>query len=176
MRRLLDSVTEHRGFVYMAAAMSGLPRGELRQIERREVDLVNKQLVVRAEISKTKKDDILPLHEEMVALLSNRTHLMGPHDCVFRPMPSIRTFKKDLERAGIQYKDENGRYLDLHSLRGTFATRLLRSGVYPSHARRLTRHASVKTLEKYYDGLGLSEAEQAIRRLPGLGDAGEDAK
>ena len=74
----------------------------------------------------------------------------------------------DLAKAGIAYPDENGRQLDFHALRGTFATRLLRQGVPPSVARRLTRHASVKTLEKHYDKLGLADAVAAMKKLPGV--------
>ena len=156
--------------------MTGLRRGELSKIEKRDIDLEQCRMVVRAEISKTKKNAILPLHEEMIPLLREKTSLLNPTDCVFHPVPNILTYQRDLKRAGIDYVDENGRYLDFHSLRGTFATRLLRSGVPVSHARQLTRHASVKTLEKHYDGLGLSDAEQAIRRLPGLGNGGKDAE
>jgi integrase len=154
--------------------MTGLRRGELSKVEKRDSNLDQARMVIRAEVSKAKKNAVLPLHEEMVPLLRKKTMLLNPTDLVFNPVPNILTYQRDLERAGIPYVDENGRYLDFHSLRATFATRLLRNGVLPSKAIRLTRHASVKTLEKHYDGLGLSDAEQAIRQLPGLGNADGD--
>ena len=94
---------------------------------------------------------------------------MAPKDRVFMPVPNIRTYQRDLQNAGIDYQDADGRFLDFHALRATFATRLLRHGVYPSKAIRLTRHASVKTLEDFYDKLGLSDAVDAMDQLPGLG-------
>jgi len=174
VRRLLDSVPDHRRFVYMAAVMTGLRRGELRQIERRDIDLVAKTLRVRAEVSKNREEAILPLHDEMVVLLRGKLALLEPADRVFDPIPNILTYQRDLERAGIEYKDENGRYFDFHSLRGTFATRLLRHGVFPSKAIRLTRHKSVKTLENFYDMLGLSDAEEAMGQLPGIGKGDDE--
>ncbi len=80
----------------------------------------------------------------------------------------MKTFRGDLKRAGIKYTDAQGSQLDFHALRVTFATRLLREGVPPSIARRLTRHKSVKTLERYYDKLGLEDAKGAMKQLPGV--------
>ena len=172
LRQLLDSVPKHRRFVYFAAAMTGLRRGELRQIEKRDFNLPDEQLRVRAEVSKNRDEAILPLHQDMVVLLRDKLAGLNPTDRVFDPVPNILTLQRDLKKAGIEYKDENGKYLDFHSLRATFATRLLRNGVHPSKAIRLTRHKSVKTLETYYDKLGLNDAEDAMGQLPGLGSAG----
>jgi integrase len=169
LRRLFESVPEHRSFVYTAAAMTGLRRGELRQIERRDIDLEKQTMRVRPEVSKSREEAILPLHEQMVVMLRDKIAGLKPNDHVFMPVPNIRTYRRDLENVGIDYQDENGRFLDFHALRATFATRLLRHGVFPSKAIRLTRHASVKTLEDYYDMLGLSDAVDAMGQLPGLG-------
>jgi len=49
---------------------------------------------------------------------------------------------------------------------------LLRTGVPPAIARRLTRHASVQTLEKHYDKLGLNDAQNVINQLPSIGHQG----
>lgn len=168
MHRLLETVPQHRSFIYMAAAMTGLRRGELGQIERRDIDLGKQTLRVRTEVSKNGEEAILPLHDDVAGILLDKIAGLKPGDHVFHPIPDIRTFKRDLKTAGIDYKDENGRYFDFHSLRGTFATRLLRNGVFPSKAIRLTRHKSVKTLEEHYDMLGLSDAEEAMGQLPGI--------
>ena len=172
LERFLASVPAHRRFVYTAALMTGLRRGELRRIERRDIDLKARTLTVRIEVSKAGRADVLPLHEDFVGLLAAMVAGLEPGARVFVPMPSIRTWKADLERAGVAFKDENGHQLDFHALRATFATRLLREGVPASVARRLTRHASVKTLERHYDRLGFTEAAEALQRMPGLGGDG----
>lgn len=154
LRKLLDSVPEHRRFVYFAAAMTGLRRGELRQIEKRDFNMADAQLRVRAEVSKNRDEAILPLHQDLVVQLRDKLSDLNPTDRVFDPVPNILTLQRDLKKVGIEYQDENGKYLDFHSLRATFATRLLKNNVHPSKAIRLTRHKSVKTLERYYDKLG----------------------
>lgn len=109
----------------------------------------------------------------MVSILKDKRACLKPTERVFHPVPHILTYQRDLERVGIDYKDENGRYFDFHSLRRTFATRLLRNGVFPSKAIRLTRHKSVKTLEEHYGMLGLSDAVEAMGQLPGLGKSSD---
>ena len=102
--------------------------------------------------------------------MAERRASVEPTDRVSEPVPIVKTIRRDLERAGIDYKDENGRQLAFHALRPTFATRLLRSGIHPSVAIRFTRHGSVKTLEKHYDKLGLEDAKAVIDKLPGIGE------
>ncbi len=165
---LLDAASDHRRFVYLAALLTGLRRGELGQIQWRDIDLTQRTMTVRAEVAKTSKPSIQPLHADMLKLLVARAAGRQPDDLVFAPVPRIETFKRDLKRAGISFKDENDRQLDFHALRATFATMLLREAVPVSIARQLTRHASAKTLEKHYDRLGLADAAEAIKRLPGL--------
>lgn len=176
LRRFLDAAPPERRFRYAAALHTGLRRGELKAIERRDIDLDAGTLTVRAEVSKSGRSHVLPLHQELLKELANRIAGLRPNDRVFIPVPTIRTFKRDLERAGIPFRDENGRQLDFHALRATFATRLLRQGVPSAVARQLTRHASVRTLEKHYDRIGLADAVEAMRKLPGVnfvnGDAG----
>lgn len=153
----------------MTAVMTGLRRGELGKIERRNIDLDKKTLRVRAEVSKNGEEAKVPLHDEMVARFRDKIVLLGAADRIFETTPNNLTFQRDVKKAGIAYKDENGRYFDFHALRSTFATRLLRNDISLSKAIRLTRHKSVKTLEVHYDMLGLSDAEEAMDQLPGLG-------
>ena len=45
-------------------------------------------------------------------------------ELVFRRIPRIERFRRDLKKAGIAYKDQQGRVADFHSLRKTFGTNL----------------------------------------------------
>ena len=168
IERLLAVVPPDRAIKYQTALFTGLRRSELRLLEVRDLDLLGGMLTVRAGIGKSKKADLLPLHDDLRVLLRKYIQKMRPQDLLFDSIPHIETFQLDLKRAGIAYRDENGRQLDFHALRGTFATRLLRQGVPPSVARRLTRHASVVTLEKHYDKLGLADAVKAMKKLPSV--------
>ena len=86
----------------------------------------------------------------------------------------METHRRDLEKAGIAYRDADGRYLDFHAIRSTFAPRLSRQGVRPSRAIRLTRHACIRTLENHYDKLGLDDARAGLDQLPGFPNAKQD--
>lgn len=174
--RLLRVVPEYRRDAYMTAVMTGLRLGELRKIEKWDVDLDKNTLRVRAEESKNHTEAILPLHDEMVAFFRGKIVLLGAADRIFETIPNNLTFQRGVKKAGIAYKDQDGRYFDFHALRSTFATRLLRHDISLSKAIRLTRHKSVKTLEVHYDMLGLSDAEEAMDQLLGLGfDANGDS-
>ena len=63
-------------------------------------------------------------------------------------MPSDfkRVFDGDLVAAGIPKTDAQGRTLDIHCLRHTFATLLARNGVSPATAQKLMRHGPSASL------------------------------
>jgi len=56
----------------------------------------------------------------------------------------LRAFNLDLAAAGIAKRDAQGRTVDVHSLRRTFATLLARNGVLPTTAQKLIRHSDIR--------------------------------
>ncbi len=82
---------------------------------------------------------------------------------------SVRVFDRDLAAAEIAKVDAQGRVLDIHSLRGTFATLLTAAGVPLATAQVLMRHTTPTLTAKHYidrDGL---DVRGAIEKLPGVG-------
>ena len=58
--------------------------------------------------------------------------------------------RRDLDEAGIPYRDDAGRVADFHSLRHTFITNLARGGVHPKVAQALARHSTITlTMDRY---------------------------
>ncbi len=57
------------------------------------------------------------------------------------PRGLLRRFDGDLKRAGIAKRDTDGRTVDLHSLRKTFITAVVQSGVDARTAMELARHS-----------------------------------
>jgi hypothetical protein len=72
----------------------------------------------------------------------------------------------DLERNGIAYPDESGRYADLHALRYTWDTFLNRNGVAPRAVMKLMRHSDVKLTSKVYTDEMQLPIYDAIKDLP----------
>jgi integrase len=80
----------------------------------------------------------------------------------------IRRFNADCRRAGIPKRDEEGRTLDIHSLRTTFATMLSRSGVTPRVAMELMRHSRIDLTMKVYTDPRLLPLSAAVEAMPSV--------
>jgi integrase len=144
----LVAVSGPRGVVYHMAAFTGLRRGELLQLEWRDLHPTAERpfVNVRASISKNYKQAMLPLHSDLVKALGNmETTDRLPKDLVFRrPIPRMDLFRKDLEAAGISYVDEKGEFADFHALRKTFGTMLTLAGVPQRVVMELMRHSDMR--------------------------------
>ena len=169
LTRLLSIQTERR-IVYLTAVYTGLRRGELAALRWNDIclDTEKPYIQVRAAISKNKKNATLPLHSELVAEL-RKLKVQSKTEKVFEDlMPKMQQFKKDLEAAGIPYKDELGRQADFHSLRKTLATNLNKMGVAPRVAMELMRHSDIKLTMKNYTDSSQLPTFTAVEQLPWL--------
>jgi hypothetical protein len=83
-------------------------------------------------------------------------------------LPRARTLRIDLEKAGIPYQDEEGRYADFHSLRYTWGTFLQRNNVSQRIAMRLMRHSSIDLTSKLYTDESLLPIARTVDSLPSL--------
>ena len=141
----------------------------MRLLEVRDLRFDDDRIHVRPEVDKDSKEHFLPMDPQLKPALRAA---VGPKpsspERVFAAIPWMTTVRRDLGRACIPYKDEEGRQLDRHAFRSTHATRLLRSGVPVSKARLLTRHAESRTLEKHYNKLGFRDAVTAMEAVPSV--------
>jgi integrase len=156
-----------RKTLYLLALTTGLRRGELEALKWDDVRLaaVRPYLLVRASVSKNHKTATMFLRDDTVKALRS----MSTGDAtglVFPTMPTPELFRDDLEAAGIDPKDAQGRIVDFHALRHSFITGLSRAGVTPRVAMELARHSEMGlTMRVYTDG-GLLGAADAIDALP----------
>ena len=169
LARLLD-VAEQRGRRgwYLTAALAGLRRSELIRLTWASVDLEQAVFIIRD--GKAKREDVVPLHPELLAELKRiRPAGVLPSTRVFPEEVTNLTRKKDFARAKIDEFDAQGRVADLHSLRGTLGTRLARAGVAPQVAQRVMRHADYRTTLNHYTTLSLVDSRAAMSLLAGGG-------
>jgi len=167
LARLLE-VAEERGrrLWYLTAALAGLRRSELTRLAWGSLDFEQGLLTIRD--GKAKREDVVPVHPELLAELeAAKPAGAGPSDRVFPEAVTNLTRKHDFERAGIAPLDDQGRVADLHGLRATLGTRLARAGVAPQIAQRIMRHADYRTTLQHYTVLSLADTAAAVRRLPG---------
>ena len=170
-----------RAAVYRVAVLTGLRYGELRALQWRDVVLESDEpcLRLRAEATKAKRADEVPLMPEAIEVLSSLWgdgHL--PTARVFDTMPKLAELYRDLAAAGVQkvqgrrpVPDAGARTVSFHSLRKTFGTELARQGVLPIQHQRLMRHKSFATTEKYYTDLRLSDQRQELGKIRTLAEA-----
>ncbi len=99
------------------------------------------------------------------------------------PQGLVRIFDRDLVAAGLAHEvvdpqtgkkridktDADGRTLDVHCLRHTFATLLSKAGVVPRMAQELMRHSDIRLTMNVYTHLQLVDTASAVELLPRIG-------
>jgi len=188
---------------YLAAALAGLRKGDLRQLTWADVNFADNTLTIRH--GKAKRVDVVPMHSQLAdALLRRRAERPGvPTARVWSDTVTDATRLRDFLRAGIArlepvldadgkpvlvgkgrhrrtktriaVEDAEGRIVDLHALRTTLGTQLARAGVTPQVAQRIMRHSDYRTTLRHYTVLGLADTAKAVAQLPGVGPVGNGA-
>jgi integrase len=168
MLRLL-AVAGLRKPVYLMAVHTGLRRSELAALKWSDLHLnaVTPFVKVRASTTKNGKPaDIRLLPEVVAALREINSDTCQPDGQVFRSIPRIERFYRDLKKAGIAVQDSLGRKAVFHSLRHTFGTNLARGGVASRVAMALMRHSDRRLTDKIYTDENLLGTWAAFDSLP----------
>lgn len=175
---LLGAVPPRHQLAYRVILATGLRRNELRQLCWGDVKL-NAPLPciqLRAETTKAKRADVLPLRGDVANLLKEARGEAGDGQKVCRTLPSMDSHKRYLGRAGITFEDEQGRRADFHALRHTYGTMLAKAGVAPRLAMRLLRHADMKLTMNVYTDPRVFDLAGAVEKLPALATMDSHAK
>jgi integrase len=169
--------------LWRAFIETGARHGELVHTTWQDLDVPNRTLTLRAETTKTAKERVIPLREDLVQRLWDlrRAHLrvrrrrpiksdhifLSPEglDWNLTSKSALRILRRVLERAGIPHRTERGEIVDVHSLRHTCASRLARSGVGLLQAQRILGHADVRMTAQVYSHLGLDDLRAAVEKV-----------
>lgn len=169
--RLL-AVSESRRPIYLLALHTGLRLGELRALRWDDLDLDRGVIRLRAEATKAKRADVLPITTAARSILRALEGAEQKSGRVFTTgMPSHHTFQADLQAAGIQRRDDRDRKVDFHALRTTFITNLARAGVSQRQAMALARHTDPKLTANIYTDQDALPLAEAVAKLPDYGVA-----
>jgi integrase len=158
----------------------GTRYGETRLLTWGSVDFEQRLVVLQAASTKSRRQRTLPLSDELVGSLRA---LQGLQARVLGRLPSsvervfltaqgrpwcgpsnnlMRVFNRALARAGIRRTDVEGRTVDLHSLRHTCASRLVRRGVSIVHVQRLLGHRDVRLTAQTYSHVETEDLRAAL--------------
>ena len=163
----LEHIGLERALVYKFMMLTGLRRGETASLTVAAVCLDNDSPYVSIEgkHAKSGRSAILPLRADLADDL--RKHIAHKTGKLFNIKRNfLRSFNLDLAAAGIAKRDAQGRTLDVHSLRHTFATLLARNGVSPAVAQKLMRHSDIRLTMNTYTQLDLADTAGAVAGLP----------
>lgn len=149
---------------------AGLRVSEISSITTSRFDLVGGVLIIKGKGSKERD---IPIHSDLLDLVK----IMPPKGPWFRspvgnaiggagrtpilPRSVSATVGKTMRRAGLPKR------LTAHSLRHTFATRLIREGVGVEKVQKLMGHESMATTEVYV-GIDMPQLKDAIAALPAV--------
>jgi integrase len=169
-RLLAVGESNGRGLWYSLAYWAGLRRGEIGRVTWGDVDFESGTLTIRN--VKAGRRDPLPLRPELLDQLLAARPLLTPAALstsrIFATPVHARTQRRDFELAGIAPVDADGRVADLHGLRTTLCTTLVRAGVAPTILQRAMRHADIRTTLKHYTRLQLADVATAFEALPAI--------
>lgn len=142
---------DHLQPMILLALHCGLRRGECFGIEWRDLDFAKQTLTIRGAISKGGQTRVIPLNAVALGAVEQWRHQSRGDGLVF---PSPRTggkldninsgWRASLKAAGLA-----GTGLTFHSLRHTFATRVLEAGADIATAKELLGHADIATTARY---------------------------
>lgn len=140
---------KHRAFL-MTVYGGGLRLGEACRLKASHIDSARMQ--IRVEQGKGNKDRYTLLSTRLLQELRDYYRMFRPKEWLFfgrdpgQPLPDAtaqRIFEHAVERAGLPAKG------GIHSLRHSFATHLLESGVEITVVQRLLGHSSLSTTSVY---------------------------
>ena len=183
----------NRAALYFTAAATGIRASELASLTVGSFDLNGNPptVTVAAAYSKHRREDVIPLHAELVAFLipwlngkQTDQHVWpgkwAKHneagDLIQRDLANARAdwigeAKSEREREErtasdfLTYRDCAGRVADFHSLRHRFITELVKAGVHPKDAKELARHSTITLTMDRYAHVGLQDSATALAKL-----------
>ena len=173
---------EHRGtsgplraLVWRLLSETGLRVGELVRLQMGDLDFDGERptLTVRAASAKNRREQTIPLRTETARELATIARGRMPQAAAL-PLPKSfkdnapRWLKFDLKAAGIPYTDDSGRVADVHALRNSMVSGLLKAGADPKSVQALARHADARMTLGTYAKLGRDDERNALDRLAPL--------
>ncbi len=157
-----------RALVYSLLATTGLRTGELKALRWWELNERIGLITLPASKTKNRKVAEVWVHPRLLPILRRLRQSQGGSTRVIPKgeFPTVRTFYKDLNAAGIERVDAAGKCVDLHALRTSLVTWLQMTGAGPAVAKEAARHAKMETTMQHYTDPKLLGVQEAIKLLP----------
>jgi integrase len=158
-----------RALSYRLAVATGLRYKEIGFILPESFDWEAPSVTIAACYTKNGDPATLPLPAELVEDLAAYVAPLNPKMPIF-PLPlekGAKMLRRDLQAAGIPYRDNGGLVFDFHSLRCEMATLADAAGVSPRVVQKMMRHSSLELTGRYTRPRAV-DIEYGARMLPSL--------
>jgi len=159
-----------RAMLYAVAVGTGFRAGELASLtpESFALDASPPTVAVEAAYSKRRRRDVQPIPVALAEGLRPWLAEKQPGRSVFNvPQKTAKMMRRDLAAADIAYSTAEG-VADFHSLRHTYVSRLVRSGINVKLVQELARHSTpVLTLGRYTH-VDMNDKAIALATVPAL--------
>lgn len=165
VQRLLAKCSPDRKLYYLIAIYTGLRVNEIRQLTWGDYQQEPPRFELRAETTKSKRSDVIPLHPILVRELTGKRQNSPERICT---VPDLRTVLADCEEADIPVLNDRGESIDRHALRKTFVTWLSKHGASPRETQALARHSDINLTMKTYTDEQLLKLSDAVNKLPSV--------
>lgn len=126
--------------------------GEIRNAMWGEIDFANKVWAIPAEKMKMRRDHLVPLPDQAIALLDELRLMNGNGDYLF---PSLRTWKRPMSEntlnAALRRMGYSGDEMTAHGFRASFSTLANESGLWhPDAIERALAHVEKNEVRRAY--------------------------
>jgi len=118
--------------------LTGMRRGEAASLQRRDLDFFMHTITVRAEVSKTRHERVIPMVEALVPMLTARAEGLSEEAYIFGDGTGFRHPFSGFGKPTDELRGEAD--WTLHDIRRTVATRLHEAGVDPLVVEDLLGH------------------------------------
>ncbi len=170
VERLL-AIGRERVMIYRTLLFTGLRCDELRTLTVARLDLTpgSECVILEASNEKNGNGSTIPLRADLAADIRQwiGERQLAATDRLFTvPAGLRRILDRDLKAAGIPKRDDRGKTIDVHALRGTFCTMLSTTGTAPRTAQAAMRHSNIGLTMNTYTDPRLLAVREAVERLP----------
>ena len=161
-----------RAMLYCVATGTGFRANELRSLtpESFDLDAEPPTVSVKASYSKRRRDDVQPIRPDLASTLRSWLAQNPPGSPVWGSLTRNTNvlIQRDLEAAGLAYRDASGRVADFHALRHSYITALAMSNAPVKVVQTLARHSTPSLTFGLYAHVGLYDQTAALDALPDL--------
>lgn len=168
IQRLFEATEnlKHRT-ILMLIYSAGLRRGEVLNLQPRDID--SQRMIIQIHGGKGKKDRIVPLSTVILEQLRTYYIAYRPKVYLFEGQGGGQYSERSIQLVFVQAKAKAGlkKNSSLHTLRHSYATHLLESGVNLRHIQELLGHSSPKTTQIYthVTSEGIRKIESPLDKL-----------